>query len=113
MGNDKFIYDRRKARGQCTQCGAVLPPRWGYLMCARCRMQRMSPERIRIHEEKAREPKVIVARKRTLDEMSVEAKRRGISYGKLQSEETIDRLRARDSANLTIKRWGRDGKVGI
>ena len=42
-----------------------------------------------------------------LDKMAKEAHKRGISYGQLQSEETVDRVRAADKANITLKSWGR------
>ena len=42
----------------------------------------------------------------TLDKMAKEAHQRGISYGQLQSEETIDRVRAAEKARIRLESWG-------
>ena len=110
MGYSKYYY-MHKAKGECVECGAVLPPRWGWVMCVNCRRKRMAPVNVKRDEQEEEELEVIKYEPTTLDEMSKEAKERGISYGKLQQEETIRRINARDKAQLTLKRWGRDRRV--
>lgn len=107
-------YNQHKMNGECVDCGAVLPPRWGYVLCAHCRQKRQEVQnkyKIKAEikaetEAKAKNEKVIKANVPTLDEMSIEAKQRGISYGQLQTEETVARLRERDRVNMTLRRWG-------
>jgi len=93
-------YHKRKDNGVCVQCGAKLPNLWGHVLCSHCRTSRQSPTN-------ADKKKEIADKAPTLDEMAKEAKARGISYGRLQQEETIIRLKERERVNLTLQRWGR------
>lgn len=93
-------YHRMKAEGLCYICGKPLDNN-EYLKCTSC--LKINAPRPHIKEVE----KVKTETNTALDVMAKEAHRRGISYGKLQSEETNDRIRAADKANITLKRWGR------
>lgn len=95
-------YHKRKDKGVCVQCGAELPKLWGHVLCSHCRAYRQSPTNINEAQKKTIAEKAL-----TLDEMAKEAKKRGISYGRLQQEETIIRLKERERVNITLQRWGR------
>ena len=102
----KGTYYIRRDGGLCTECGTVLPDGWKHTRCGRCmKVKQTSPRPI------ARE-QANTKTNLTLDEMAKEAHHRGISYGRLQSEETIDRIRYADKSNMTLKRWGRQVMFG-
>lgn len=97
----ELTYYRRRKEGLCVVCGRLLPIPWEHVKCSSClKLKQTSPRPI------GREP-AKTKTNRTLDEMAKEAHDRGISYGHLQSEETMDRIRAAAKAKMTLQRWGR------
>lgn len=97
----KHTYYRRRDEGLCVECGKPLPVPWKHRKCSVCMsINRTKPRPI------ARE-QAHTQTNMTLDEMAKEAHRRGISYGQLQTEETVERIRYADRTNMTLKRWGR------
>ena len=84
-----------KEKGVCVCCRKPLPPRWGYVKCIECRMKEKDYHRDKViskkHEEKIEEHHT--AQKMTLDEMSIMAKEKHVSYGKLQTLETCEQIR--------------------
>ena len=93
-------YYRLKAEGKCYVCGKPLDNP-NYAKCSAClKLKQPHP---RVNEEDKMKTQTNTA----LDEMAKEAHKRGISYGKLQSEETTYRIRTAERANLTLKNWGR------
>lgn len=99
-------YYRRREMGLCTECGEPLPEGWKHRRCGRCmNVKHTSPRPIEREQANTQTNK-------SLDAMAKEAHHRGISYGRLQSEETIDRIRYADRTNMTLKRWGRQVMFG-
>ena len=84
-------YYMYREQGRCVNCGTKLPLNWKHVKCETCRnsgrrdwyKRKIDRETIPEDAKKLRD-----LRRRTLDDMSIEAKARGISYGKLQCEET-------------------------
>lgn len=102
----KGTYYKRRDAGLCVECGCPLPPMWKRVKCSACYKLKQS------HPRPNESEKVLTVTNATLDEMAKEAHRRGISYGQLQTEETIDRIRYADKTNMTLKRWGRQVMFG-
>ena len=94
-------YYKRKAEGLCVECGRPLPYMSKHVRCDTCLRPKEAHPRPNAVE------KAITIVNTSLDDMAKEAHRRGISYGTLQSEETIDRIRYAEKAHMTLKRWGR------
>lgn len=86
----KGTYYKYKAEGKCINCGEKLPYGYKYVMCEGCRSSKKKLWYKR-REDKVKLPEQ--HRIRNLDEMAKEAHLRHISYGRLQSEETIDWIR--------------------
>lgn len=102
----KLTYYRRRDEGLCVRCGQPLPVLWKNVRCSSClKMKETHPRPI--EREKA-----VTQTSRTLDQMAKEAHKRGISYGQLQTEETVERIRYADRSNMTLKRWGRQVMFG-
>ena len=91
-------YYKLKAEGRCYVCGKPLDNP-NYAKCTAC-LKLKQP-----HPHMKEVEKVRTETNTALDEMAKEAHARGLSYGKLQSEETSDRIRAAEKANITLKRW--------
>lgn len=98
-------YYQLKAEGRCYVCGKPLDNPT-YAKCLAC-LKLKQP-----HPYVKEVDKVRTENNTALDAMAIEAHDRGISYGKLQSEETNERIRAAEKANLTLKRWGRSVMFG-
>lgn len=84
-------YYRYREEGRCVQCGVKLPLNHMYTKCDICRNSgRRDWYKRKIDRETLPEDAKTLRdmRRRTLDDMAIEAKERGISYGKLQGEET-------------------------
>lgn len=99
-------YYRRRDAGLCTSCGKPLPIPWDKVKCSAC-LKLKQP-----HPRPNGTEKRVMIENISLDEMAKEAHRRGISYGRLQSEETVERNRYADKTNMTLKRWGRQVMFG-
>lgn len=98
-------YYQLKAEGKCYICGKPLDNA-EYGKCLTClRLKQPHPHIKEVDHVKTNN-------NTALDAMAKEAHDRGISYGKLQSEETNHRIRAAESANITLKRWGRQVLFG-
>ena len=102
----KGTYYKRRDAGLCVECGKPLPVPWKHVKCGACLKLKQT------HPRPNGTEKALTVRNATLDEMAKEAHRRGISYGRLQSEETIDRIRYANKTNMTLKRWGRQVMFG-
>lgn len=104
----KSTYHERKANGLCVSCAAVLPVTWPHPYCSKCRLDKNAVNRVRYIEKHTKDTKkkIEMPKSRTLDDMSIEAKRRGVSYGVLQTEETVDSIRKADLVASHLRRWG-------
>lgn len=108
----KELYYKRKQEGRCPWCGIQLPYGYSYVKCSACiekeKDQKHERWLIKQNEERKKppetkkkpEPKPLVS----LDEMAIQAKAQGVSYGKLQQVETAERIEKRGKA---LKGWGR------
>lgn len=96
----KELYYARKNNKLCTNCGEPLPVGWKHVQCIKCRkIKEKNPRPISTEHITTRTNKA-------LDKMAKEAHKRGISYGRLQSEETIERIRKAKRVNTSLKQWG-------
>ena len=102
----KTTYYRRRDEGLCVICGKPLPIPWENVKCAACLALKQAHPRTNETE------KAMTVINKELDKMAKEAHRRGISYGRLQSEETIARIHYADKTGMILKRWGRQVKFG-
>lgn len=102
----KHTYYRRRDAGLCTECGEPLPASWKHRKCKRCLQVPETHPRPIGTEKRAKFDNI------SLEEMVKEAHRRGVSYGRLQTEETVERIRYADRTNMTLKRWGRQVMFG-
>ena len=100
----KKTWYRRRDEGLCVICGQPLPIPWEYVKCPSCLALKQT------HPRPNGVEKAMTTTNKALDKMAREAHRRGISYGRLQSEETIDRIRYADKTEMTLKQWGRQVK---
>lgn len=93
-------YLRRKEAGLCAWCGNKLPEGYKYVICPECKEKENEKRRARWnqrnHEEtkKPRQtPKPVAKPRVSLDDMVILARLQGVTYGKLQQIETMERLR--------------------
>lgn len=93
-------YRKLKAAGRCPRCGIKLPEGYEFVKCVDCREEEHIQKRERREEDRARHK----ASSESLDSMSILAKAKGVSYGKLQQIETAERIKLRGDL---LKGWGR------
>lgn len=97
----RSTYYRRRDEGLCVTCGKPLPIPWANVKCGACLKVKQA------HPRPNETEKAMTEINGQLDAMAKEAHKRGISYGQLQSEETIARIRYAEKTNMVLKRWGR------
>ena len=102
----KKTYYRRRDEGLCVICGAPLPIPWANVKCGACLKLKQA------HPRPNETERTMTSINKELDKMAKEAHRRGISYGQLQSEETLARIRYAGKTGMILKRWGRQVKFG-